>query len=1300
MKTLKNLLRSGLFIATFLTFAGIAHATDYTVTTLTDSAGDGTCDVTECTLREAIDDASTDGTGPNQVLFDATLSGGTIEIQGDYISIEGNTAEFTIFANNNVTISSNNNGVIFGVSSNVGNVTIDGLNFLNGALVLASGTTSTITTQNCTFNYDAQDLLTRQTTINAGGNTTIQDNDFTNTNNAITAAGGTTIQRNNFTDSYGDIVISVTYESQVYDNVIHINNEYTDGAWGAISLTSGEGTINVTGNEIYSTDTDSEDKPTRGIFIRDLTNTATFNISDNIILPDSDSKKMNTCIYSEGGSNMTIENNICNFDDHAIYFAGNNSTLSNVSIDHNTLFRGLTGTTGDGISFNDIDGGVLTTSNITITNNIISALNLEATLSQGITDNTGTATPTNDYNLIYNATANTDITLGSHLVESYPAFVDYDDFVLAPFSAAIGTASDGSDLGAVDYTGETRRTTIYVDDDGTIDYATVDLNEIQQAIESAVDGDTILVAAGTYDAPIQIDSKELTITGADKATTILEATDQGYGIKFLNADNSTVSGFTVQNSEAEGTLTAPVHAYDYAGNTYNKTSGVDIGFYFAHTKSSPANAGTDLQTFSEDTYSVTTSLALYETNWNLALCVISGEYMPIYFSDAEFPDQATATEWLLEIDATATIPYWKDNAFTYTANSFTFDSSTIGGATGVTLTSGSPTPDIDLVIDGGSLYLDDSSSNSISDMNITNNEIGVYFTGDSLTNIVLNVIFTNSTTCDTYSDATGDNTVNGVTISGTGCNEEEEPGDTTSPVGLTALTSSARTTSSVTLNWSQVTEANFGHYEIWYGTDTSAVSARTASEWDADNDATLATISTTSTTIPGLSSSTQYYFKIWAVDTSSNEETVEALSVTTSNEGGGGGNVITDDDEPDEVVINGPPTNPEFTDTIQEILDDAEEDAINDAADDLGTLQDLIDAADELTENETIEDIAQVFDLPLTSVADDIIDAAREVLDNAGDADGDGISNIEETLRGLDPFRAEDSDNDGIPNFADPNPIDPSDFETPELIANPDNFVFGTDNKDPLTLTTGRLEMAIVSDQGLVLSGTAKPNEEVIITTRSSGNGSIKIKTKADKNGRFIIAGELEGLNLGENSILAIQAENSDGYKKSILAKTRLETIDQPKIEFTGGNVKAVSELDSKTVQGVIAGTLEMPKLWTDIVNEKVKEYIATTEYNKYFVEVVAAAKERALGSNKMIVQGHAKPGSTVIIAFKSVTFSSVVIADKNGYFESEVPQELVEELAAKKNVTDDLHQFIAFSVDYKSNKVSPFVQGLFKIYK
>jgi parallel beta-helix repeat protein len=82
--------------------------------------------------------------------------------------------------------------------------------------------------------------------------------------------------------------------------------------------------------------------------------------------------------------------------------------------------------------------------------------------------------------------------------------------------------------------------TIYVDDDGTADYIS-----IQDAIDNASDGDTIFVYNGTYYEHITID-KPITLIGEDKNFTIIES-DWISSSVYVSANNVTISGFTIQN---------------------------------------------------------------------------------------------------------------------------------------------------------------------------------------------------------------------------------------------------------------------------------------------------------------------------------------------------------------------------------------------------------------------------------------------------------------------------------------------------------------------------------------------------------------------------------------------------------------------------------------------------------------------------------------------------------------------------------------------------------------------------------
>ena len=107
--------------------------------------------------------------------------------------------------------------------------------------------------------------------------------------------------------------------------------------------------------------------------------------------------------------------------------------------------------------------------------------------------------------------------------------------------------------------------------------------------------------------------------------------------------------------------------------------------------------------------------------------------------------------------------------------------------------------------------------------------------------------------------------------------------DTLAPSGLTALVGGVNTQTTQVLSWTAVTEVNFGHYEIWHGTNQADVLARagTAVEWDNTDDAALLTRTTATTTITGLIPATTYYYKIWAVDAVNHEETVGDINIAT-----------------------------------------------------------------------------------------------------------------------------------------------------------------------------------------------------------------------------------------------------------------------------------------------------------------------------------------------------------------------------------------------------------------------------------
>jgi len=87
-----------------------------------------------------------------------------------------------------------------------------------------------------------------------------------------------------------------------------------------------------------------------------------------------------------------------------------------------------------------------------------------------------------------------------------------------------------------------------------------DASTIQDAVDAAVSGDTIRVAADTYLEQVDIYSKEdLKIIGEGFATTIIDAnigtTPDDHGIDILDSNNILIQGFTVRNAGQYTALT-------------------------------------------------------------------------------------------------------------------------------------------------------------------------------------------------------------------------------------------------------------------------------------------------------------------------------------------------------------------------------------------------------------------------------------------------------------------------------------------------------------------------------------------------------------------------------------------------------------------------------------------------------------------------------------------------------------------------------------------------------------------------
>lgn len=168
------------------------------------------------------------------------------------------------------------------------------------------------------------------------------------------------------------------------------------------------------------------------------------------------------------------------------------------------------------------------------------------------------------------------------------------------------------------------------------------------------------------------------------------------------------------------------------------------------------------------------------------------------------------------------------------------------------------------------------------------------------------------------------------------------------------------------------------------------------------------------------------------------------------------------------------------------------------------------------------------------------------------------------------------------------------------------------------------------------------------------------------------------------------------------LAMLELEDVE---LDGVGMEVIAFSDvlndLNSKELERMLAQNslnldedLFLPYYWLQEMYEKESDYfkglLAGTNYETGFNTKLLALHEEYVEGKKRVLTGYAEPGKKVVVAFRSATFASVVISDKEtGYFEIPVPDD----------IENGDHVAYVYSVDDQEDSMSSVVRMLFRIY-
>ncbi len=318
------------------------------------------------------------------------------------------------------------------------------------------------------------------------------------------------------------------------------------------------------------------------------------------------------------------------------------------------------------------------------------------------------------------------------------------------------------DIGA---TTASRRSSIYLDDDGTIDYAGslgVDATSTADIAGFLRTGDTVYLAAGNYRA-FTVNSSSATssisIQGVG-ASTVIDAGASESGINFTNVSSSSISSLWVRNaSSTASAYTATRVNFAYGGNDYADSAapfGIpgNATIYFSDV------ATCVLANYTSDGSSVTSILGTGNIHFGL---VDVGGIRLTFFVPNSVASNSTALQSILdnECGGIGTVDRFITNVFTYSSSEYTYQASAVSAASASLVSGVTSPPTISRTVTyyAGIKLTGSTNHIAITSVTSTNNAYGIWFaTSENGYNTVSEAEFSGNTQYDLVSASNATNT--------------------------------------------------------------------------------------------------------------------------------------------------------------------------------------------------------------------------------------------------------------------------------------------------------------------------------------------------------------------------------------------------------------------------------------------------------------------------------------------------------------------------------------------------------------